>query len=92
MSPAEDASDTDAAKRRKRRREWGKVLNLSVVGMVFPVALLMGYFAGRWIGGLFGAERVGSLIGLFVGLGAGFRNLFVMIDRYGGKRDGEPPA
>ncbi len=57
-------------------------MNLSVIGMVFPVALLMGYFAGRYVGGLLGNASLGSMIGAFLGITSGFYNIFKMMERY----------
>jgi F0F1-type ATP synthase assembly protein I len=76
---APDKSERDGAARESRRREWVRLTNLSVIGMVFPVALLLGYFAGRWVGSWFEATRVGGLIGAMVGLVAGFYNLIKMV-------------
>jgi len=62
-----------------KRREWIKLMNLSVIGMVFPISLLMGYFAGRYIGGFFDATSLGGMIGALVGLLSGFYNMFKMV-------------
>lgn len=65
------------------RREWVKLMNLSVLGIVFPVSLVLGYFAGRWIGSFFDAVRVGGMIGAIFGLLAGFYNMFKMVSQMG---------
>ena len=57
-------------------------MNLSVIGMVFPVALLMGYFAGRYLGGLLGNASLGAMIGALLGIVSGFYNIFKMMARY----------
>jgi hypothetical protein len=50
--------------------------DLSTVGLVFPVAVVIGYFAGRTIGGWLGAEEGGALAGILVGVASGFYNLW----------------
>ena len=62
----------------KNRRERMKVLDLSAVGIAFPVAILFGYFVGRLVGGWFDAARVGGMIGLFFGIAGGFYNFIKM--------------
>ena len=59
------------------------MMNLSVIGTVFPVSIVLGLLAGRWIGGWFEAARVGGMIGVLVGIAAGFYNLFQMVSRFG---------
>lgn len=76
----EPPSDPEAE---SRRREWVKLMNLSVIGMVFPVSLVLGYLAGRWIGSFFDAARVGGMIGALFGLVSGFYNMFKMVGRTG---------
>lgn len=63
------------------------MMNLSVIGTVFPVALVLGYLTGRWIGGWFEAVRMGGLIGALVGIAAGFYNMFKMVSRFAKPRD-----
>ena len=65
------------------------MMNLSVIGTVFPVSLVLGYLAGRWIGGWFEAARMGGLIGALLGIVAGFYNMFKMVSRFGSK-PGDP--
>ena len=65
----------------KQRRERMKVLDLSAVGIAFPVAILFGYFVGRLIGGWFDAARVGGMIGLLFGIAGGFYNFIKMAIR-----------
>ncbi len=64
------------AKRAGRRKKLARDLDLSTIGMVFPIALLLGYFGGGLVGGWLGAEQLGSWIGLLLGLLSGFYNLF----------------
>ena len=57
----------------KERAIWG---DLMALGMVFPIAIALGFFLGRWAGGLVGHPRAGSLVGLVWGVAAGFGELY----------------
>ena len=74
----EAAREADA----RERSLWADLLS---VGMVFPIAIVVGLFAGRWIGGWFGHRDLGQWIGLAWGVAAAFWELFKMsqkLDRY----------
>jgi F0F1-type ATP synthase assembly protein I len=62
----------------KERALWGDLISL---GMVFPIAIVLGYFIGRWVGGMFGKPYAGRLIGLALGVMAGFWELFKVSKR-----------
>ena len=66
------------SKRKRALRSASTWLNLSVVGIQFPVAMAIGYFWGKWMDGWFGTWPY--LTGLFslLGIIAGFVNLFRM--------------
>jgi hypothetical protein len=49
--------------------------DLSTVGLVFPVAVVIGYFGGKTVGGWLGAEQGGALAGVLLGVVSGFYNL-----------------
>ena len=66
----------DRARQRKRRREMARAADLSTIGLVFPTAMIIGYFLGRFFGGLFDAVETGGLIGGGVGLVSGFYNVY----------------
>lgn len=55
------------------RAVWGDLLSL---GMVFPIAIALGYFIGRWIGGWLGHREVGQYVGLVWGIATGFWELY----------------
>jgi F0F1-type ATP synthase assembly protein I len=55
------------------RAVWADLMSL---GMVFPIAILLGIFIGRWIGGYFGHRQVGLWIGLTWGVATGFWELY----------------
>ena len=79
MEPGDRSRSGFRAKRKERagrRKKLVRDLDLSTIGMVFPVALLVGYFGGGLLGEWLGAEQLGSWIGLGLGLLAGFYNLF----------------
>jgi hypothetical protein len=62
----------------KERALWG---DLASIGMVFPIAIVLGYFIGQWAGGKFGHPGAGRLIGLALGVMAGFWELFKVSKR-----------
>jgi hypothetical protein len=78
MPTGNNAPDSAADKRRIARF---RILDLSAVGLAFPIALLIGYFGGRTIGGWLGNAQLGSLIGALLGIAGGFYNLFKMVSR-----------
>ena len=75
-----DENDAESGAEEQRRARF-RVLDLSAVGLAFPVALLLGYFGGRLIGGWVGNAKVGAMIGVLVGIAGGFYNLFKMVSR-----------
>ena len=73
-------NDAESGAEEQRRARF-RVLDLSAVGLAFPIALLLGYFGGRLIGGWLGNPQVGAMIGVLVGIAGGFYNLFKMVSR-----------
>lgn len=67
--------------REERRQERLRVLDLSAVGLAFPIALLLGYFGGRMVGEWLGSAQVGGMIGALLGIAGGFYNLYKMVSR-----------
>lgn len=61
------------SKQLRRARIW---LDVSVIGIQFPVAIALGYFFGRWLDGLFKTEPWLTIIFALFGIAAGFVNLF----------------
>ena len=57
----------------RRARIW---LDVSIIGIQFPVAIALGYFFGRWLDGLFGTAPWLTIIFALFGIAAGFVNLF----------------
>ncbi len=60
-------------KQLRRARIW---LDVSIIGIQFPVAIALGYFFGRWLDGLFGTHPWLTIIFALFGITAGFVNLF----------------
>jgi hypothetical protein len=84
--PRVDAPGADPAQE-ERRRQRLRILDLSAVGLAFPIALLLGYFAGRAIGGWLGSAQIGAMIGALVGILGGFYNLYKMVSRLAPRGD-----
>ncbi|MDR2697723.1 MAG: AtpZ/AtpI family protein [Holophagales bacterium] len=62
----------------KERSLWGDLIS---IGMVFPIAIVLGWYLGQWIGGMLGHPRHGRLIGLAFGVISGFWELFKVARR-----------
>jgi len=60
-------------KQLRRARAW---LDVSIVGIQFPVAMALGYLFGRWLDGLLNTGRWMTIIFALFGIAAGFVNLF----------------
>jgi ATP synthase protein I len=56
-----------------RGKVWAE---LSIVGLQFPIAILIGYFAGRWLDAQLGTAPWLTLVFSGFGIAAGFVNLF----------------
>jgi Putative F0F1-ATPase subunit Ca2+/Mg2+ transporter len=57
----------------RERAAWGDLLSL---GLVLPIAIVLGFYIGRWVGGLFGHPAPGQYIGLVWGVATGFWELY----------------
>jgi F0F1-type ATP synthase assembly protein I len=63
--------------RKKRNLQRARVwLDVSIVGIQFPVSIAIGFFFGRWLDGLFHTQPWFTLIFALFGVAAGFLNLF----------------
>ena len=62
----------------RERSLWGDLISL---GLVFPIAIVLGWYLGQWIGGMFGYPGPGRLIGLAWGILTGFWELFKVTKR-----------
>lgn len=59
----------------------GSLAEYSVVGFVFPLALVVGFFVGQWLGELVGGPTVGGVVGVLLGTAVGFYNLWETLQR-----------
>ena len=62
------------------------------LGMVFPIAIVLGFFLGRWLGGRLGHPKLGMAVGLVWGAATGFWELYkvtVRLNRLDSGADGE---
>jgi len=73
----------------KERALWGDLLSL---GMVFPIAIVLGWFIGKWVGGKLGHPEAGALIGLLWGVVTGFYELYKVTMRMNRKPATAEPA
>ena len=71
------------------RALWGDLMSL---GMVFPIAITLGFFIGRWAGGLLGHPKAGMIVGLVWGVAAGFWELYKTTLRLQDLDREQPPA
>ena len=52
------------------------MFDLASIGITLALAICIGYFGGKWIGGKLGNAAVGSYIGFGMGVTAGFMEMF----------------
>lgn len=71
----------------KERALWG---DLMALGMVFPIAIVLGFLLGRAGGKYFGYPRTGIAVGLIWGVGAGFWELYKTTIRLNRMDDNDP--
>jgi hypothetical protein len=68
-------------------RERSLWADLAALGMVFPIAIVLGWYLGQWVGGMLGRPAAGRLVGLALGVLSGFWELFKVakrLERYDG--------
>ena len=58
------------------------MFDLASIGITLVLAICIGYFGGKWIGGKLGNAAVGSYIGFGIGVAAGFMEMFRSIARW----------
>ena len=59
-----------------KRSQWDAVYEAATIGLVFPIATAVGFFGGRWLDGLMHTKPWLTIIGVALGIAAGFVNLF----------------
>ena len=58
------------------------MFDLASIGITLALAICIGYFGGKWLGGKLGNAAVGSYIGFVIGVTAGFMEMFRSIGRW----------
>ena len=58
------------------------MFDLASIGITLALAICIGYFGGKWIGGKLGNAAIGSFIGFGIGVAAGFMEMFRSIARW----------
>ena len=58
------------------------MFDLASIGITLALAICIGYFGGKWIGGKLGNAAVGSYIGFGMGVAAGFMEMFRAVARW----------
>ena len=66
------------------KKQWIEAERLVQIGVTFPLALVIGYFAGSWLDGRFGTSWI-KVMGIFVGIAAGFVQLIRLAGSEGKK-------
>jgi hypothetical protein len=58
------------------------MFDLASIGITLALAICIGYFGGKWIGGKLGNAAIGSYIGFALGVTAGFMEMFRSVARW----------
>ena len=58
------------------------MFDLASIGITLALAIVIGYFGGKWIGGKLGNADIGSYIGFALGTAAGFIEMFQSVARW----------
>jgi pilus assembly protein TadC len=58
------------------------MFDLASIGITLALAICIGYFGGKWIGGKLGNAAIGSYIGFVLGVAAGFMEMFRSVARW----------
>jgi len=66
------------------KKQWIEAEKLVQIGIMFPLALVIGYFLGAWLDGKFGTTWM-KIVGIFVGIAAGFVQLIRLAGSEGKK-------
>lgn len=71
-----------------KRSTYRALYEAATLGFVFPIAIGIGYFLGRWIDRTFGTDPWFTIFLTACGVAAGFVNLFRASARANGNSDG----
>jgi F0F1-type ATP synthase assembly protein I len=66
------------------KKSWIEAEKLVQIGVTFPLALVIGYFAGSWLDGKMGTSWI-KIVGIFVGIAGGFVQLIRLASSEGKK-------
>ena len=58
------------------------MFDLASIGITLALAIFIGYFGGKWLGGKLGNAAIGSYIGFGMGVAAGFMEMFRSVARW----------
>ena len=64
------------------------MFDLASIGITLALAICIGYFGGKWLGGKLGNAAVGSFIGFGIGVAAGFMEMFRSVARWNRRLEG----
>lgn len=70
-------------------RDFRTLARVGGVGIELAVATTIGFLGGRWLDGKLGTAPWLSLVGLLLGVAAGFRNLIEIARKAQREADGE---
>ena len=76
--------------KKNKNREYVEISRLASVGIGLIVAILIGWFIGDLIDKHFHTAPIFMLIFLLLGIGAGMRNVFRTLGKYGDERSDRP--
>ncbi|MDR3039067.1 MAG: AtpZ/AtpI family protein [Candidatus Adiutrix sp.] len=79
--PLKEAPKFEGLKRAFGSGEAGALAQASAVGLTFVVAILLGLGLGWWLDRKLGTAPWLLLLGLLIGIAAGFKNLFSLAGR-----------
>jgi len=60
------------------RKQLQLAARFATAGLELALAIVVGYFGGRWLDARFGTTPYLTYFGLLLGIFAGFRNLFML--------------
>ena len=63
------------------------MFDLASIGITLVLAIVIGFFGGKWIGGKLGNADIGSYIGFAIGVAAGFLEMFRSVARWNRKME-----
>ena len=74
-------------RRRRTAASLRRIADASSLGLAFPIAIVIGYFWGRWLDGVFSTSPWLTVIFSVFGIVAGFVNAFRVAIRIGREED-----